>query len=330
MIFENLKTFFRFFGGQNMALDLEDLRCELGKLELEHPLVLGAGAAKHILTDEGLEGWSKKTEASLLIGGTITYYPRTGNSGQVFYHEPNDCSKVINWMGMPNQGIAELDYLPQVVLAAHKRDQLIGVSVAGTVENHGDMSIEEQFVYLVDKAFAKGADMVELNFGCPNTEKKPISYDTRSMERILTHISEFCADPSRRVCVKVSPYESMAELREAAAVLNYYDIVEGVSAINTLPNQQWILPDGTLTITQNNGIGGLSGEVIFSQAITNVEHWRKNLSPQKYVIGGGGVVHSHQVMEMRKAGADAVFMVSAPLVFGARHFGKVINDLLDF
>ena len=306
----------------------EAMGCQLGDLKLAHPLVLGAGAAKHIDTEEGLEGFCKNTEASLLIGGTITYYPRMGNPGTVFYHEPHDCSKVVNWMGMPNQGIVEiLDNLLEVAEKAHCRDQLIGVSVAGTAEADAKLSIEEQFVELVGAAFAHGADMVELNFGCPNTEKQPLSFSPKSIVDILSGLA-FHAH--RNICVKVSPYTDPALLAEVAGIFNYCTAVKGIATMNTIPNQQWLLPDGKPTIDQNNGYGGLSGECIFETALEQVKTWRRFLSPTKYIIGGGGVTNAERVLQMRQAGADAVFMVSAPLVLGHHTFGKILNDLLEY
>lgn len=304
-----------------------ELECRLGELILEHPLVLGAGAAKHIDTEEGLEGFSKDTEASLLIGGTITYYPRSGNPGTVFYHEPHDCRKVINWMGMPNQGITEIiTHLTPIVQLAHRRNQLIGVSVAGTVEAEMELSIEEQFYQLTKACLENGANLVELNFGCPNTEKSPISFSPESIREILSQLESF---GQSNVCVKLSPYEDFGLMREVAAILNSYDVVKGVATMNTIPNQQWILPNGKPTIDRNNGYGGLSGECIFPIAIRQVEKWRTYLSPQKYIIGGGGVTTANSVREMLEAGANAAFMVSAPLVLGHKIFGKILNELLD-
>lgn len=309
----------------------EKLKCTLWELELEHPLVLGAGAAKHIDTEEGLEGFAKKTEASLLIGGTITYYPRGGNTGQVFYHEPNDCSKVINWYGMPNRGIVEItEHLSRVIEEMHARGQKVGVSVAGTVEKDKDvqLSIEEQYFALVAECVQSGADLIELNFGCPNTEKLPLSFSPESIFLILQRLGMYM---DQNICVKLSPYlgENIPVMGQIAPILNASKVVKGISVTNTIPNQEWILPDGTYAITEGEHKGGLSGSCIHEMALEQVSTWRSLLDEDKYIIGGGGVVDKDGVERMLNAGADAVFMVSAPLVLGHRIFGKILGEMLD-
>jgi len=309
------------FSIMNISEDqiLEKLKTKLWNIELEHPLVLGAGIAKNISGPEGLEGYLTKVNASLLICGSITMKPFSGNSGEVCWLEPNG-NFILNRMGLPNKGINELDNLPTI------KQKLIGISVAAINPVYAGYCAD-QYVNLTHMAFLKHADMVELNLSCPNLDE-PLCFDIQLVDGILFRLSKFFPSNDYNICVKVSPFSSGKQIQQLATLINEYPIIKGVSTMNTFPNALYYQKDKPV-ISSNDGLAGLSGSSIFPIALGQVAQWRKHLSSDKYIIGGGGVTTAQNVLDMRRAGANAVFMVSAVLTHQPRIFDQILNNLID-
>lgn len=300
------------------------LETKLGNLELEHPLVLGAGIAKYIEGPEGLEGFLATANASLLIGGSFTVNRRAGNPGEVCWSS-EDGALTLNRMGLPNKGMEELTtHLPAIIPMARRKNRHLGISVAA---GESELDLPRQYEVLARAAFEGGADLVELNLSCPNTESDVIAFNLADIQAILDHLDQ-TLDPAHNVCIKVSPYSQSRLIGDVARMVNASKVVKGVSAINTFPNALH-LEEGRPVISSNDGLAGLSGPNLFPIALGQVAQWRKHLSPEKYLLGGGGVTTVQDVLDMRTAGADAVFLVSAVLTRKPRIFGELLEGLVE-
>lgn len=303
----------------------EMLQTRLWNLELEHPLVLGAGVAKYIDGPEGVEGFLSTTNASLLIGGSFTENRRAGNPGEVCWSS-DDGAITVNRMGLPNKGMMELtENLPRVMKLARAKQSLVGISVAAGESEH---ALPEQYAILAKAAFDAGADMVELNLSCPNTESDIIAFNLSDMKAILEHLDATLDADKHNVCMKVSPYSQSSLIQRAADLVNTSKVVKGVTAVNTFPNALH-LEQGQPVISSNDGMAGLSGPHLFPIALGQVAQWRKALSKDKYILGGGGVTTVQNVLDMRQVGADAVFLVSAVLTQKPRIFNELLEGLIE-
>lgn len=305
---------------------LEMLKVKLGDMELVHPLVFGAGAAKRMTGEgESLEGFMKKTEAALFIAGSFTPNPREGNSGNVYYEDPNG-HFALNRMGLPNKGIKDVaENLQSCLSLADQMEEKpkIGVSIAGIATD--EKPLDTQYLEMLQAAISAGAYFVEENLSCPNTEAEVICYSPESVEQILA-LQDFTDIPNCNICIKVSPYDDLGLLKEVAAVIqDYPQLVDGISTMNTVPNCTYEV-DGKSVL---DGPGGKSGPEVFDLALQQVAWWRKELSDDFYIIGGGGVETAQNVLDMQSAGADAVFMTTAPLMHGPKIFGDILFDLIE-
>jgi len=308
----------------------EMLQTKLWNLELEHPLVLGAGVAKYIEGPEGLEGFLASTNAALLIGGSFTMARRAGNAGEVCWSSA-DGAVTMNRMGLPNKGLTELtEHLPGVVAQARRNQRLVGISVAASCGSEGDpaLSLAQQYEALAKAAFAAGADLVELNLSCPNTESDIIAFNLADIQEILEHLEATLDADQHNVCMKLSPYSQSRMLQEVARLVNRSKVIKGVAATNTFPNALF-MENGVPVISSNEGLAGLSGPCLFPIALGQVAQWRRHLDPGKYILGGGGVTTMQNVLDMRKAGADAVFLVSAVLTQKPRIFNELLDGLVE-
>jgi len=309
---------------------VEILQTRLWNLELEHPLVLGAGVAKYIQGPEGLEGFLASTNAALLIGGSFTLARRAGNPGEVCWSS-DDGAVTLNRMGLPNKGLTELtEHLPAIVPLARQKNRLVGISVAASCGSEGDpeLSLPEQYEVLAKAAFDSGAALVELNLSCPNTESDIIAFNLGDIRAILEHLDRTLDPAKHNVCMKVSPYSQSRLIQEVAQLVNRSAVIKGVAATNTFPNALY-LQGGAPVISSNDGLAGLSGPCLFPIALGQVAQWRRHLAPEKYILGGGGVSTVQNVLDMRKAGADAVFLVSAVLNQKPRIFNELLDGLVE-
>lgn len=129
---------------------------KIGNFLLGSLVMNGAGSVK--LPKHVLE--IAKSQSGGVILGSITVDERLGNEGTTYFAD-SSTSFSLNSKGLPNPGLAYYKkHLPGMVKTAHRFGKPLIVSVAGFSP--------DEYAHLARTAFEKGADGVELNFGCPN------------------------------------------------------------------------------------------------------------------------------------------------------------------
>ena len=283
----------------------------LAGLTLAHPLVTAAGTARTIADARKL---ARGAEVSMITFGSYTADPRQGNHGNVFLSD--EPIGPLNSLGMPNGGEpflrANLREMIDIIHAAGKR---VCVSVAGPEP--------ADYARLAELAFECGADMVELNFGCPNVwdggvQKEIISYQPSAMFKILAMVNT-CVGQGARVAVKLSPISSPRMLADVATVINEEQLVKVIVTSNTFPNAWRCDANGHPRITPPEGqgtcggYGGMSGPAMLGIGQGQVHQFRHLLLPPIHIIGVGGVSTGRDVFDYLRAGADAVGLATAYL-----------------
>jgi len=295
----------------NEELILKKMKVNLYNLHLEHPIIMGAGLAKCVEGPEGLQGFSSRINASLYMGGSFTYLPKDGNSGEVcgtegFY--------TINRMGLPNKGIEELKKLKKVSNAIHKKNKKVGISIY--FENNS-----KELEDLIQCAIKNKTDIIEINISCPNVTNKISGQQIFELIQFLSAKKYAFSN----ICLKLPYFSNIIDIQQIAYFINETTSIKGISAINTLPNALVFKKDKLMI----NNISGLSGPSIYPLALGQVFLWRKYLFRNKYIIGGGGITTAQDVINMRKVGADAVFMVSALMNNHDKYLDAVLDDLIE-
>lgn len=287
-----------------------DLSVTIGGVYFPSILSNAAGTVK---TLEQARKVARSASGAVRIGSYMRE-PRPGNSGRVWW-EPENKLFSLNSLGIPGPGYEALKKLvPQMADVAHAHGKPLVVSIAGTSpEEYGVMAM------LLDC----GADMLEVNAGCPNlyfegTQKPILSYHPESLRDALQRVCKTIGESRmERVGVKVSPYVYDAhsfehlgiELKSMPPGLEiFYETAEvvkesGVShliAINTIPNAYVLAEDGKPAINSPevpSGCGGLAGTIIHVIALAEVMRWRKALSLSKgtAVVAAGGIGAGWQV-----------------------------------
>lgn len=299
----------------NMSVDLG------GGIVLEHPLGLGAGVCKRLDGDEGAEEFSRSA-ASFVTLGSYTVDPKLGNEGDVLYHGEGF---TLNSLGLPNVGMEQLRTdLPGIISTVEDAGKLVVVSVAG--------NDAKEYADLVEMAIKAGADVVEINLGCPNVitagggRKEIVSYDPDLVHQTLVAVEERIGDRIF-IWLKMSPLDPKT-LRDVAPVISESSLVDVVVGCNAWPSA-FFTENGESVITP--GYAGMAGGALLSMALGNIRQWRELLPERIRLIGVGGISGGDGVAAYLQVGADAVAMVSHVVTpgNGPKVFSEVLQEYVE-
>ena len=181
----------------------------------------------------------------------------------------------------------------------------------------------------------KGADFVELNFGCPNVwshgkQHRILTFDINACQGILSDIQTLLKDSSspEQVYIKVSPISDPVYLEELASLFNEFPIVTGVTATNTFPNGHGRDASGKQLISVGSGLAGVSGAALKFISKGQVLQWRKFLNPEKEIIAAGGIDCGQDILDYGANGATRFQIGTAYLDKGPAIFGQVLADAM--
>ena len=293
-----------------------DLSVSVAGIQLEHPVMNGAGSCK---TLEDVRMLSRLPVSAIMVG-SVTWEERVGNSGDVFW---TSSPYTLNSLGLPNLGyIHYTEVLPEMVKIAHDSGKPLFVSVAGFSES--------EYANLAGEMFASGADLVELNLGCPNAvtfdgkQHRIASFDPDQVNRILQEV-HYYVGPEAKVTVKLSPYTDPTMIPVVAQTISSWQVVKAVTTMNTFPNATY-LEEGRHVTSPVNGLAGLAGPAIRPIGLGQVQQFRELLS--KDIIGVGGVDSGQAVRDYQEVGATAVQVTSAYLSRGGDIFRQILEELV--
>lgn len=295
-----------------------ELQTEVAGIRLEHLLMNAAGTCKML---EDVKKLSRSTTAAVMVG-SITVEPRTGNSGDVYWAGPMFS---LNSLGLPNRGAPYYrDALPEMVAVAHGEGKPLFVSVAGFSP--------EEYVDLTELAFRGGADLVELNLGCPNvrqgnTQKRIACFDPALVAEVLRRVEERVGADAK-VSVKISPFSDPFALTEVAQVIGVSKVAKVVTTVNTFPNA--FSYNGTKPrITPGGGLAGFAGPAMKPIGLGQVRQLRGLLPEHVQIIGVGGITHGQDIREYQESGAVATQVATAYLERHEQVFSSLLDELLE-
>ena len=292
------------------------------KLKINNDFPVG-NAAGWCKTIEEVEKLSRST-AQVILVGSFTIEPRSGNSGTVFNNRD------LNSLGLPNGGRPYLkEHGKKMVEIAHSAGKLIFLSVAG-------LSVVE-YAERTAIAMDTGFDGVEENLGCPNIMKgkkrKPIiSFDVRLTEEILKRTTHHVRRSGRYFTVKVSPYSNPLMIRNFAKLFIDYE-VNAIVTQNTFPNGLLFNSDGTPQIDVPNGWAGLAGPSVKAMSLGQVSQWRQALDEHGgddiQVWRVGGVSCGRDIHETHLAGGSFTQVGTAYFVGGPKVFSEIADQYVN-
>lgn len=300
------------------------------------PYMMGGGVCKFV---HQLEPYLRKDlPCGALELGSITPAFREGNQGSPqwpeSYEELRQYKGGVNAWSMPNAG-----FKGTATLLSHiESPPPIVANIAGFTPNDFAEGVEK---------FEKLPQVVATisNWGCPNTENLPVSYDLKSMIAILDMIRT--VNPTKPVWVKLSPYVTEDKisrliqklwplrtdfsevptapegfLKEVLEVLLAYPFVKAVILFNTLGNVRIFDPETDEPVLKvNDGKGGLSGDLLRVEvALPAVKQAAAFLGNRLDVIACGGAFEGDHIVHYLNAGAKLVQCTSGSTWGGGSRF----------
>lgn len=305
---------------------------EVGGVQMEYPLILGAGTVKY---PSQLRQYNRR---DLSIGaitlGSITPEPSDGNVGTLFF--PDDFGGLLsleaglNSFGMPNEGYEKVFRELKKITFTHMPPLI--VSIASDVE-----TLFLQGIRLANESPAIKA--IKLNISCPNKGGLPLGFDLEALDSLLRKAKHLKL--SKPLWIKAPRYVTQQELKDFARQYTKFDfsdtptvdesfinefarligehsnIVKALVVANTLGNVKYRQEDGKTVTTPNEGRAGLSGPLVRELSISLIMKLAGRLGHRVDFIGSGGVLTGRDAMVyLRHEEVLAVCCTSGPFWYG--------------
>ena len=284
---------------------VKDLSIQLFGLTLRNPVIAASGTLGF---GTGFD-FDVNAIGGIALKGT-TAQPRRGNPCP----RVADCTAgMLNAVGLENPGID--------VLVREKVPALREVYSGVVLANIGGFSAEE-YAHCCEKADAcDGIDIIELNISCPNVHAggAVLGSDADATAAVVRAARK--ATRKKPLVVKLSP--NVTDIAAIGKVCER-EGADGLTVANTFLGMRIDLKTGKPVLA--NTFGGFSGPAIFPLALRCV--WQVSHACGIPVIGCGGVTSARDVVEMQLAGAAAVQVGAANLLYPDACI-HIINNLKD-
>lgn len=276
-------------------------------VELANYILNGSGP--RCTTAEELNEIGHSGSAAIMTK-SCTLEPREGNPEPRYKALPLGS---VQSMGLPNLGYkAYLNMVP--ALKSHNKP--VVVSISGLTVNDN--------IEMVTAFQKSSADLLEVNFSCPNVPGKPqLGYDFEQTDKALKAITALGDKP---LGIKLPAYFDFSHFETVANILKKYP-VSFISSINSIGNTLVIDPNSESTVIKpNNGFGGLCGNYIKPIGLANVNAFRQLLPKEINIMGVGGIYTGADAFEYLLAGADAVQVATCYQEEGVTCFQRLNNE----
>jgi dihydroorotate dehydrogenase len=246
----------------------------------------------------------------------VTPRPQVGNPKPRLFRLSEDAA-VINRLGFNGRG---LDFA-RARLAARRR----GTGIVGANVGRNRDSSDEIADYVTGiRALGPVADYCVVNVSSPNTPGlRDLQARSRLNDLLGAAIAARDAIAGRRVplLVKVAPDLGETEIRDIAEVALATG-VDGIIATNTTVDRP-----ASLTSTQKNEAGGLSGRPLFARSTRVLHELYAACGGKLPLVGVGGVFSGADAFAKIKAGASLVQLYSGMVFEGPGIARAMARDL---
>lgn len=268
-----------------------DLKVDIGGLKLNNPVIAASGTFG--FGREHSEYIDLNKLGGISVKG-LTLKPREGNKPPRVAETP---AGMLNSVGLQNPGAEafvkyEIPFLRQFSAA-------IIANIAG--------STVEEYCELADILSDADIDAIELNVSCPNVKAGCAAFGNTpaGIYEITANVRKHCKKP---LIVKLTPNVlSIAEIAASAEAAG----ADALSLINTLLGMAIDIETRKPVLANNTG--GLSGPAIKPVAVRMV--YETSQTVKIPIIGMGGIMNDADAVEFLLAGASAVMVGTAGLIY---------------
>jgi len=224
---------------------------------------------------------------------------RAGNREPILYQYAPGCWG--NAVGLTNPGAKE--FARELGEARNRFEISEDKFVLGSIFGKN----VDEFVYVLD-SLEKAVDGFELNLSCPHCSQvgTALGQDPEIVEDILVVLRSRTSKP---IFAKLTPNaRNIGEIAKVAMQAG----ADGISAINTLGPELYVLEDGTPILT--NQLGGMSGIGIKPSGLRCAREIRKAIGEKALMGVMGGIRTARDIEEYRAlVGENAFFGIGSAL-----------------
>lgn len=186
---------------------------------------------------------------------------------------------------------------------------------------------EEEWEYLTRKSDEAGADIIELNFSCPNMEDNKLGVTIGQDEQLVEKYTRAARKGTKKpILAKMTP--NVMEMSPYAIAAKKAG-ANGIAAINTIKSITGINIDTLVaepSVKGHSSIGGYSGKAVKPIALRFIAemHENKQLSDMHF-SAMGGIEDYKDALEFLLLGAGSLQITTAVMQYGYR----IIEDLIE-
>ena len=185
---------------------------------------------------------------------------------------------------------------------------------------------EEEWEYLTKEVTKAGADLIELNFSCPNMKHKGTGSDVGQNPSLVERYTRIVRENTNiPILAKMTP--NITDMREPAIAAKKGG-ADGIAAINTIKSITNIDLDSLIPEPQVNGksaLGGYSGQAVKPIALRFIAEMANCEQIKDLCYSGmGGIYTWKDAVEFMLLGCSNVQVTTAIMEYGYR----IIEDLL--
>lgn len=268
-----------------------DLKVKIAGVEFANPIMTASGCCGY---GDELAKVFPLSKLGALVTKSITVKPRLGHPAP---RTAEAASSMLNAIGLANVGVDA--FIANKIPFLETQNTKIIVNVAG-------WSVQDYVSICARLNDVPRADMVELNFSCPNVEDGlEFSSIPAQTERAVREVKKVFKRP---VVAKLSPnVTNVGEIAKAAENGG----ADAVSVINSLIGMAIDIETFKPRLTNNRG--GLTGPAVKPIALAMVDNVRRAVKLP--IIGIGGITNYADVVEFLLVGATAVQVGTALFLY---------------
>ncbi len=295
------------------------LKTNLGGLELENPLIVGAGWDK---SGRAVQGLWHLGFASVEVG-SVTEYGQPGNPKPRLYMVSSGVA--INWLGFNSPGM-------DVVAKNLERYKNTGIPIGISLGLNKDVEHKDapKSYGTVTKRMYEYAGYFAINVSSPNTPGLRALQEKEHTIQIIDAVHEAMDECGARkpLFVKIAPDLTFEAIDELLQVLIDYKVT-GIIASNTTIDPEL---KGKYGKKWTNSQGGLSGDDEDYRKMTTdiISHIHRNAGDKLDIIGVGAVNSPESALEKIRAGAKALQLVTAIRGEGTAVAGKINRGIVEY
>ncbi len=185
---------------------------------------------------------------------------------------------------------------------------------------------EQEWELLTKEVTKAGADLIELNFSCPNMKHKGTGSDVGQKPELVEKYTRIVKNNTHLpILAKMTP--NITDMRVPALAAKKGG-ASGIAAINTIKSITNVDIDSLVPEPQVNGkssLGGYSGKAVKPIALRYIAEMANNEDLKDlYYSGMGGIYTWNDAVEFMLLGCTSVQVTTAVLEYGYR----IVEDLI--